>query len=141
MILQPQKFHFFQTFLDLFDHLSETPPKSSLLRLNAFREFVLKEKGKTLETLQLFAPQFIPYLLKPQKLLYDHPEFYIINDYVTNTYAICFRDLTMVDVDCPDEQDILEFCADYLEWLIAECEKCRHWRLGKLFPKRLFALF
>ncbi|CAH6419110.1 Hypothetical protein HVR_LOCUS304 [uncultured virus] len=38
-------------------------------------------------------------LLKPQRLLVDHEDYYIAVDMFTNTYYICYRDLMMIDID------------------------------------------
>jgi len=92
---------------------------------------------------QLLAPQLIPYLCKPQRLLFDHPEFYIIHDYVTNTYALCTRDLTMIDVDCDQEdaEAISTFRTTYLTWLIEQCEIHRDWKFGVYQTRKGFHVF
>jgi hypothetical protein len=141
-----QEFYFFQTMIDLSKSLATTENAAahmldgtSLLNLAAFRDFVMERLGLRAETIKLFAPLHLRYVCKPQKLLFDHPEFYIANDYVTNTCAICYRDLTMVDVDLPpvvgddgdeDDESVLDFSANYLAWLIQQCEIHKTWRFG-----------
>jgi len=148
-----QPFYFFQTMIDLFEELHQSHGEereknktSSLLKLSTFRNFILEKKGKNLDAVRLMTDNFLHFICKPQKLLYDHPEFYIATDYVTNTYVICFRDLTMIDVDLAedlnvisknkpsqpeiDKEKVLEFCTSYLEWLIDECEHHKDWRFG-----------
>lgn len=41
----------------------------------------------------------VPGMLRPQRLLQDHDDFYIACDMMTNTYYICYKYLLMVDLD------------------------------------------
>lgn len=145
-----QEFLFFQSFLDNLE--KEPPPKSTLLHLNDFRHFVLQKIGKTIDTVKIMAPYFLNcVVMKPQRLLFDHQNFYISLDYVTNTYYACFKDLTMIDIDYETEisttkegetstsneietdereEKITIFCAEYLQWLVNECERNFDWRFA-----------
>lgn len=70
-----------------------------------FRNFVIQQKGKSLETIKLFRESMASTLKKPQKCLYSDDDYYIAVDTLTSTYYVCFRDLLMVDIDIPKEVD------------------------------------
>lgn len=123
-----QRFHFFQTKIDL---ANVEPCKARLLPLADFRKFVLETRGKTLETVKLLAPHFAKPLTKPQRLLYDADELYVAQDVCTNTYYVVMRDLTMVDLDCPrGGEDVDAFRVSSLEKLVRVCQDYPEWRLA-----------
>jgi len=122
-----QEFKFYQTFLDLNEQQEH---KTSLFHLSEFRQFVVEKLGKNAQTVLQIAPYFAKIITKPQRLLYDADDYYISQDTVTNTYYICFRTLTMIDVDVDkfealekdsSKEDTEAFCQNYLEWLAEKC--------------------
>jgi hypothetical protein len=149
-----QEFQWFDTFRNLLLHDEGTPPPTGpednnlLINSRDFQNFVLETQGKTLDVVKLLAPHFKRYACRPFQLLYDHPEFYIAFDCTAYTYYVSFKNLTMIDVDMPDENKhgatndktdnnatknddmVLDYCSKYLEWLVTECEKHRDWRFA-----------
>ena len=130
-----QNVHFFQSFINLKNNKSS---QESLLKHKEFRDFLLEKEGKTIKTVKLMAPHFISSISKPQRLLYDDPEYYVAQDTVTNTFYICFRRLCMIDVDF-HEGDIEEQRNEFKRRLEGMCEPT--WKLAVYRSRKGYHVF
>ncbi len=130
-----QEFYFYQTFLAL---TTRRPAfQSSLLYFSDFVTWIIESKGKTLENVKLLAPYVTSHVAKPQRLLYDCEDYYIAEDSSTATFYACFRDLVMVDVDFPSEDE----CNHYFKWIIDKCDAHPDWRLVIYRSRNGFHIF
>lgn len=97
-----QTFHFFQSFLDI-----QMRGKNGdyLLKRPEFRDYVLETLGRTKEAIHIVSSYYCNYICRPQRLLFDCDEYYICHDFPSNTYYICMRDVTMIDIDFNHKTD------------------------------------
>ena len=91
-----------------------------------FKSFIIDKLGKTYETVKILSGNIVSGMLRPQRLIMDHDDFYIACDMMTNTYYICYRYLMMIDIDMfkLDTPDV-----DILK--IFENDKSHQWMIYK----------
>lgn len=93
---QEQTFHFYSSFRDLYQLNFDYPDQ---LKERSFRKYLFDQIGPTFELVERLAPPLTEAILKPQRLLYDDPSFYVAIDLFTNTYYVCYKELLMIDID------------------------------------------
>jgi hypothetical protein len=110
---------FYQSYLDLAANLTPLAPELVPLRDRNFSQFY-RQQEDSYTAVTVMAEVLHHSLLKPQRLLLDHQDYYVAVDLLTNTYYQCFRDLLMVDVDrykSDREEDTLTVLKDRLKQL------------------------
>ena len=89
------------------------------IKNSKFRNYLIKTKGKTLETINLLYNSLASTVKKPQKCLYSDIDYYFALDIVTNTYYLCYKKLMMIDIDigkfgCPNnKEEYIDFLQNY----------------------------
>lgn len=63
------------------------------------RDLLLQNSGKTVDGILKLAPKIRHTILRPQRKLFDDPDYHVSIDQTTSTYYVCYRTLLMVDVD------------------------------------------
>lgn len=99
-IILDNKVLFYSTFLKL---SQDTEPLIDedcvgMLRDRSFSKFVIENEEPEI-AVKILSTVFKHSIIKPQRLLFDHEDYYIASDLLTNTYYICYRDLMMIDID------------------------------------------
>ncbi len=102
-----------------------------IFRDQEFRRYVIKTKGKCLETVKFFQEPLKITLKKPQRCLYSDTDYYLGLDSYTKTYYLCYRHLLMIDLDL-DKNPEFSSRQDYINFLK---EYCHH------HPELLFRVF
>lgn len=74
------------------------PESLTLLRNRGFTKFVIQNEDPTV-SVKMLSYVMSHSMLKPQRLLIDHDDYYVAIDLFTNTYYICYRDVMMIDID------------------------------------------
>jgi len=114
---------------------AEAPTLKQLARAE-FRKQALEEYGKTIAMIKTLAPALTNTIRKPQRLLYDDPDYYVAIDCVTNTYYICYRTLLMIDIDFYKDLSTVDLIVDKFErYTQTQQEKGRS-LLFRLFKSR-----
>ncbi len=72
----------------------------------AFRSHLLERFGRTLKMVNLFSPSLEASVVKPQRLLTDHNEYYMALDMLTRTYYISYKRLMMIDIDFYKDENL-----------------------------------
>jgi len=98
------EYKFYQSYLKLLEEdyefrqatLSDFQKK---LRHAKFRKFVIESQGRNYNTILNIRNVMRMGILRPQRLLLDHSNFYMACDMITNTYYLCFKNLMMIDID------------------------------------------
>lgn len=84
-----------------------------------FRRFVIKTKGKNIETIKFLREPLTLSMKKPQQCLYNDKDYYLAIDSYTKTYYVCYRNLMMIDMDFgkdgnfKDKKSYLQFLEEY----------------------------
>ena len=69
-----------------------------MLRDRGFTKFIIDNEDPTV-SVKMLSYVMAHSVLKPQRLLVDHEDYYVAIDLFTNTYYMCYRDLMMIDID------------------------------------------
>ena len=88
---------FFNTFLDEITNKDFKIDES--LKDPEFRDYVINENGKTIETIQQLKESLSSLVKKPQQCLYTDNDYYLAKDIYTDTYYVCYKNLMIIDVD------------------------------------------
>lgn len=91
---------FYSTYLTIAsEKVPDIDPEAiALLRNRGFSKFII-ENEDPVDSVKMLSYVMSHSMLKPQRLLVDHDDYYIAIDLFTNTYYICYRDLMMIDID------------------------------------------
>ena len=93
-----------------------------IFRDYVFRQFVIKTKGKNLDTIRFLQHPLSHTMKKPQRCLYSDNDFYMALDCYSKTYYLCYRSLLMIDIDIGKSGDF-ESTEEYLVFLEHYCEQ------------------
>lgn len=103
-------FKYYQHFLNTINFADEVEPElKENLRNSAFRKH-LTQFHPDLALVEEIAKIMTRVIAKPQKLLFDHDDYYVAIDLGLNTYYICYRQLLMLDLDSYKDDIELKDC-------------------------------
>ena len=92
--MEPQQFYFFSSFRELLSKIRRNDICS-----RDFQSYLMRKHPKSPELVKILAELLLCRIIKPQRLLLDHPDYYVAVDMYTHTYYICYRQLLMLDID------------------------------------------
>src|SRR5206468_367307 len=100
-----ETFKFYRSYVDLLTEdynlrsSRELTEFEKLLRHSKFRKYYLDKYGYSYASIQKIKIIMRMGMLRPQRLITDHQDFYVASDMMTNTYYINYKNLMMIDID------------------------------------------